>query len=92
MAKGSSSPGCESTNECYLPYTAEIYPGEPIVWINADSAAHTVTSGLPAAHDGLFDSGMIIPNGTWENVFTDVGEFDYHCMLHPWMTGKVIVQ
>jgi len=92
MAKGSSSPGCESTNECYLPYTAEIYSGEPIVWINADSAAHTVTSGLPAAHDGLFDSGMIIPNGTWDHVFTDVGEFDYHCMLHPWMTGKVIVQ
>ncbi len=92
MAKGSSSPGCESTDECYLPYSVEIYSGEPIVWINTDSAAHTVTSGLPAAHDGLFDSGMIIPNGTWENVFTDVGEFDYHCMLHPWMTGKVIVQ
>ncbi len=92
MAKGSSSPGCETTNECYLPHTAEIYSGEPIVWINTDSAAHTVTSGLPAAYNGLFDSGMITPNGIWENVFTDIGEFDYHCMLHPWMTGKVIVQ
>ncbi|GKS67337.1 hypothetical protein YTPLAS73_08840 [Nitrosarchaeum sp.] len=92
MAIGSSSPGCESTNECYLPYAVEIYSGEPVLWINTDSAAHTVTSGLPAVHNGLFDSGMIIPNGTWEHVFIDVGEFDYHCMLHPWMTGKVIVQ
>jgi plastocyanin len=91
MAKGSSAPGCETTNECYLPYAVEIYSGEPVVWINADSAAHTVTSGLPAAHDGLFDSGMIIPNEKWDYVFTDSGEYDYHCMLHPWMTGKVIV-
>jgi plastocyanin len=91
MAKGSSAPGCETTNECYLPYAVEIYSGEPVVWINTDSAAHTVTSGLPALHDGLFDSGMIIPNQKWDHVFTDSGEYDYHCMLHPWMTGKVIV-
>ena len=92
MAQGSSSPGCETTNECYLPYQVEIYSGEPVVWINTDSAAHTVTSGLPALHDGLFDSGMMMPDQKWEYVFTDSGEYDYHCMLHPWMTGKVIVK
>ncbi len=91
MAKGSSAPGCESANECYLPYTVEIYSGEPVVWINTDSAAHTVTSGSPAIHDGLFDSGMLMPDQKWDHVFTDSGEYDYHCMLHPWMTGKVIV-
>ena len=91
MAKGSGAPGCETTNECYLPYQIEIYSGEPVVWINSDSAAHTVTSGLPALHDGLFDSGMLMPDQTWEYVFIDSGEYDYHCMLHPWMTGKVIV-
>ena len=91
IPQGTGSPGCETTNECYLPYQSEIYSGESIVWVNADSAAHTVTSGLPALHDGLFDSGMIMPNQTWEYVFTDSGEYDYHCMLHPWMIGKVIV-
>ena len=91
MAQGSGAPGCETTNECFLPYQVEIYSGEPVVWINADSAAHTVTSGLPALHDGLFDSGMLMPDQKWEYVFTDSGEYDYHCMLHPWMTGKVIV-
>ena len=92
MAQGSGAPGCETTNECFLPFQVEIYSGEPVVWINADSAAHTVTSGLPALHDGLFDSGMLMPNQTWEYVFTDSGEYDYHCMLHPWMTGKVVVK
>ena len=33
MAQGASSPGCENTNECYLPYQVEIYSGEPVVWI-----------------------------------------------------------
>ncbi len=91
MAQGASSPGCDTANECFLPYQVEIYSGEPVVWINTDSAAHTVTSGLPALHDGLFDSGMMMPDQKWEYVFTDSGEYDYHCMLHPWMTGKVIV-
>jgi plastocyanin len=56
-----------------------------------DSAAHTVTSGAPANHDGEFDSGMMMVNQTYEFTFTDAGEYDYHCMLHPWMTGKVMV-
>ncbi len=91
MAQGSGAPGCETTNECFIPYQVEIYSGEPVVWINADSAAHTVTSGSPALHDGLFDSGILMPDQKWDHVFTDSGEYDYHCMLHPWMTGKVIV-
>ena len=92
IPQGAGVPGCETTNECFLPYQVEIYSGEPVVWINADSAAHTITSGLPAAPDALFDSGMIMPNQTWEFVFTDSGEYDYYCMVHPWMTGKVVVK
>jgi len=88
---GVSSPGCEATNECFTPYQAEIYSGEPVVWVNADTAAHTVTSGLPASPTTLFDSGMLMPDQNFEFVFTEPGEYDYYCMLHPWMTGKVIV-
>ena len=91
IPQGVSSPGCENTNECYLPYQVEIYSGEPVVWINTDSAAHTVTSGLPASPNAFFDSGMMMSNQKWEFVFTDFGEYDYYCMLHPWMIGKVTV-
>jgi plastocyanin len=34
---------------------------------------------------------MIAPNQKWEFVFTDSGEYDYYRMVHPWMTGKVVV-
>jgi plastocyanin len=91
IAQGAGAPGCEATNECYLPYQVEIYSGEPIVWTNTDTAAHTVTSGLPGTPDAVFDSGMLMPDQKFEFVFTDSGEYDYYCMLHPWMTGKVIV-
>ena len=91
IPQGAGSPGCESTNECFVPYQAEIYSGEPVVWVNADSAAHPVTSGLPGTPDAIFDSGMITPNQKFEFMFTDSGEYDYYCMVHPWMTGKVVV-
>jgi len=91
MAIGAGVPGCEETQECFLPYKAEIYPSEPVVWNNVDSAAHTVTSGIPGTPDGKFDSGMIMSGQTWQFLFTDSGEYDYFCLIHPWMTGKVIV-
>ena len=91
MAEGSGAPGCEETNECYLPYQVEISSGESVIWNNIDSAAHTVTSGFPGNHDGNFDSGMMMVGQAWEFTFTNTGEYDYHCMLHPWMLGKVIV-
>ncbi len=91
LAEGSGVPGCELTDECFLPYSLEIWVSDTVSWNNVDSAAHTVTSGPPNKHDGNFDSGMMIVNQTWEFTFTDSGEYDYYCTLHPWMTGKIIV-
>ena len=91
LAEGSGVPGCEITDECYLPYSLDIWVSDTVSWNNVDSAAHTVTSGSPNNHDGNFDSGMMMVNQSWEFTFTDSGEYDYYCVLHPWMTGKIIV-
>ena len=91
LAKGSGVPGCELTDECYLPYSLEIWVSDTVSWNNVDSAAHTVTSGHPNKHDGNFDSGMMMVNQSWEFTFTDSGEYDYYCSLHPWMKGTVSV-
>ena len=89
---GSAVPGCEETNECYLPYEVTVSSGSSVSWINDDSAAHTVTSGTATAGvTGVFDSGLFMAGGTFEHTFDDAGTFDYFCMVHPWMTGKVIV-
>ncbi|MFB5607353.1 MAG: plastocyanin/azurin family copper-binding protein [Candidatus Nitrosomaritimum yanchengensis] len=92
IAEGSGTPGCEETNECYLPYSITIFVGDTVKWENPDSAAHTVTSGnISDGHDGTFDSGLFMSGGTFEFTFNDKGTYDYFCMVHPWMTGKVIV-
>jgi plastocyanin len=56
-------------------------------WSNDDSIQHTVTSD----EEGLFDSGPISPSDTFDNAFDSPGEFGYHCSIHPWMRGRVMV-
>ncbi|MBT8251464.1 MAG: amicyanin, partial [Nitrosopumilus sp.] len=92
IAEGSGVPGCEETLECYLPYSITITIGDTVIWNNPDSAAHTVTSGtISDGHDGMFDSGLFMSGSTFEFTFDESGTFDYFCMVHPWMTGDVIV-
>ena len=92
VPQGTSVPGCEETNECFLPYMITIHPGDEVVWSNDDTAAHTVTSGTPAVGaDGLFDSSLFMAGATFSHTFDTLGEYDYFCMVHPWMLGKVFV-
>ena len=66
--------------------------GEEVSWQNKDTEVHTVTSGTPAGGpDGLFDSGLIENYMYFSHTFDTEGVYDYFCMVHPWMQGKVIV-
>jgi len=90
---GSATPGCEATNECYIPSEVTIDAGSEVVWSNDDSASHTVTSGNPKdGPDGIFDSGLFLSGQTFSRMFEEEGEFPYFCLVHPWMQGAVIVQ
>jgi len=92
LPEGSGIPGCEEANECYIPYEAVIAVGGQVIWNNVDTAAHTVTSGNPAdGADGKFDSSIFMSGTTFSNTFDEVGEFEYFCMVHPWMKGIVQV-
>ena len=90
---GAGSPGCEETNECYIPAALTISTGTIVIWENEDNAAHLATSGTPdGGPDGIFDSGMIMAGSTFEHEFSDSGEFVYYCVVHPWMVGTVTVE
>ena len=91
LPEGSGVPGCDDTNECYIPYHVTVSAGEEITWSNDDSAAHTVTSGLPGAPDGIFDSSLFMAGGTFSVTLDDAGEYPYFCMVHPWMIGNITV-
>ncbi len=93
IPEGSGAPGCEETDECYIPSTLNISAGTTVVWENNDAAAHLATSGTPdGGPDGIFDSGMIMGGATYEYEFSETGEFVYYCLVHPWMVGTVIVE
>jgi len=70
----------------------EIIVNDTIHWKNGDTVAHTVTSGIPqTGPDGIFDSGKINPGQLFVQKFTELGEFPYYCIIHPWRTGLVSV-
>ena len=87
-----SRPGCEEQNKCYLPYQIVVGKGKEVIWINEDSAFHSVTSGKYDAPTDLFDSGHMDPYQTFSYTFDSTGIFDYYCTLHPWMEGQVVVE
>ena len=92
IPQGTSVPGCEATNECYLPFEVVVNVGEEVTWSNDDSAAHTVTAGSAAdGPSGIFDSSLFMAGTTYSFTFEEAGTFPYFCMVHPWMEGTVNV-
>jgi len=88
----SALPGCEETDECFIPSTITVDVGATVTWSNDDTAAHTVTSGSAAdGPDGNFDSSLFMAGATFEATFDTAGTYPYFCMVHPWMAGVVIV-
>ncbi|MFB3096908.1 MAG: PEFG-CTERM sorting domain-containing protein [Nitrosopumilaceae archaeon] len=92
VPEGTGVPGCEDTNECWIPNDINIAVGETVTWTNDDTAAHTVSSGSPAdGPDQIFDSSLFMAGTSFSHTFDTEGTFDYFCMVHPWMQGTVIV-
>ena len=92
-AEGTSTPGCEVTKECFIPYVTTVDLGGEVIWENVDNAAHTVTSGnVIDGPDDIFDSGLFPPGATFSHMFHEPGEYPYFCLVHPWMDGIIVVQ
>jgi plastocyanin len=92
IVSGASVP---TNGEYYDPETATSSVGSMVTWTNDDNVPHTVTSGVvennTPAPDGAFDSGIMNAGGTFSFVFDTAGDYDYYCLLHPFMTGQVVV-
>ncbi len=92
MAKDSANESCEKGNKCYSPFETKVAKGGTVTWVNKDTAAHTATSGnIQNGPDGKFDSGLVPASGKFSQKFDTAGKYDYFCIIHPWMKGKVIV-
>jgi plastocyanin len=68
----------------FHPSTLRVAPGTRVVFANRSNVTHTAT------RQGL-NTGRIKPGKSVALTFKQKGTFAYHCMIHPFMHGKVVV-
>jgi plastocyanin len=67
--------------------------GTRVIFLNADSAAHTVTEGTDGeAADGAFINDEIAGNQSTDFTFDEPGTYDITCLFHPTMNMTVTVE
>lgn len=71
----------------FVPSTIVVSRFSSVVWVNYDSAPHTVTSP-----NGFFGSGILQPGERYSMYFSHPGTYYYQCQLHPEMSGVIIVR
>ena len=88
---GANNRLCATFHNCYSPENITISAKDSITWINEDSDFHSVTSGKPGSMDDKFDSKLFPSGESWTFTFTNPGEHDYFCTIHPWMIGTITI-
>lgn len=69
----------------FKPSSLTVAKGTRVTFANDDAVAHTATD------KGAFDSGRIKAGKSFTVRFGQKGTFAYHCKIHTYMRGKVIV-
>jgi plastocyanin len=74
-------------NSAFAPATTPVRVGDTVTWTNRDAFSHTSTSDT-----GAWDTGVIAAGASRSITFSVPGTFAYHCSIHAFMKGTVIVQ
>jgi plastocyanin len=70
----------------FHPPTLRVAKGTTVSFVNSSGTAHTAT------RKGSFDTGQIQPGKSVAVRFAQKGTFAYHCEIHPFMHGKIVVE
>jgi len=73
----------------YLPGPVTVSPGTTVRWVNEDRALHTVTS---EGSGGPLASEKLGRGESYEYTFRKPGQYDYYCVVHPFMKSGVTVK
>jgi cytochrome c oxidase subunit 2 len=93
ILEGSSVQGSPS----YDPAALTVKKGDKITVTNKDALPHTVTSGAGPTDPNSakqFDTSILEAGATADIETTNInpGEYPFHCTVHPYMLGKLVVQ
>ncbi|HEX5525623.1 MAG TPA: plastocyanin/azurin family copper-binding protein [Solirubrobacterales bacterium] len=70
----------------FHPPTLTVKQGARVAFVNSSRVAHTATRA------GSFNTGHIKPGTSVVVRFEHKGTFSYHCEIHPFMKGKIVVE
>jgi plastocyanin len=73
-------------NFAFKPGRLTVKRGARVAFANTSSTTHTATKG------DSFDTKRIAPGATKTVQFNQRGTFAYHCKIHPFMKGKIVVE
>ncbi|MFG1343410.1 cupredoxin family copper-binding protein [Xanthobacter autotrophicus DSM 431] len=74
-------------NFTFSPAEVTIVPGTTVTWVNNDDIPHSVVDKKLS-----FRSKALDTEDRFSFTFTNAGDYDYFCSLHPHMVGKIIVK
>lgn len=74
-------------NMAFAPATLTIKAGDKVTWTNQDAVGHSAT-----ADDNSFDTGVLGQGQSGSITFSKAGTYTYHCSVHPYMKGTIVVQ
>jgi plastocyanin len=90
-SSGSAPAGGGSTveimNFMFMPGSLTVPVGTTVTWKFDDSTDHTVS-----ADDNSFASSPMANGQTFTHTFSTAGTVAYHCSIHPFMKGTIIVK
>lgn len=85
-AQASATKTVDIRGFAFHPPTIKIKKGGRVAFVNSSNTAHTATRA------GSFDTERIRPGESETVRFERKGTFAYHCKIHPFMKGKVVVE
>jgi len=75
------------SNFAFTPAEVTVTVGTKVIFRNGDDTVHSVV-----ADDGGFHSPALDSGHEFAFTFVRAGTFSFHCGLHPFMQGKIIVK
>jgi plastocyanin len=74
-------------NNLYNPAEFTVTTGTSVRFVNLDTDIHTVSQ-----RGGGFESGLMFQRDAWSYTFDTPGTYEFFCLPHPFMVGKVTVE